>query len=230
MDNGERKKGVFYMISSSEHKLCLSGWLMKNDAKNYNIPLKLQKFLLLYESFSKVDGEKYDFSGLKGYKRGPVFSSVWGDYTKERAAFDEAAANAYMSNAGSVNEDIAFQSSFVVGALSEDELSDLTHKMNIWSCKEDRIINGEFQVELSGEDFNSNDYRIMDMLAKMFPLQMIKNSSIIDIDDHYFVLDKKDANSLSNEQIKTLHMLCEKEELHNPIYVSIDERGRLVID
>ena len=79
------------MVNSNARKLCLSGWLMNNGFHEYNSPLKLQKFLLFYESFTKIEGEKADFSSLKGYKCGPVFSNVWEDYTKERASFDDAA-------------------------------------------------------------------------------------------------------------------------------------------
>ena len=43
---------------------------------------------MFYENFAKTFGEQPDFSHLRGYKKGPVFSNVWGDYTKERASFD----------------------------------------------------------------------------------------------------------------------------------------------
>ena len=72
------------MINSDDRKLELSGWLMENDEDSYNDPLKLQKFLFFYESFSKANGKPADFDYLRGYKNGPVFSSVYGDYTKER--------------------------------------------------------------------------------------------------------------------------------------------------
>ncbi len=68
------------MIYSNDRKRCLSGWLHQNSTIAYNTALKLQKFLLFYECFSKVSGEKADFGHLRGYKRGPVFSQVWGDY------------------------------------------------------------------------------------------------------------------------------------------------------
>lgn len=79
------------MIYSNERKLSLSGWLRENNNKSYETPLKLQKFLLFYEAFTKVAGEEPDFSHLRGYNRGPVFSTVWGDYTKERSSFNKKA-------------------------------------------------------------------------------------------------------------------------------------------
>ncbi len=55
------------MIYSNNRKLSLSGWLKQNYENEYNMPLKLQKFLLFYESFSKVEGEETDFGHLKGF-------------------------------------------------------------------------------------------------------------------------------------------------------------------
>lgn len=85
------------MIYSNARKLLLSGWLKENGSKEYNSPLKLQKFLLFYEAFTKINGELADFNHLRGYKRGPVFSNVWGDYTHERLAFDDAVQKEYDS-------------------------------------------------------------------------------------------------------------------------------------
>ena len=70
------------MLFSSDRKLSLSGWLQENNTLSYFSPLRLQKFLFFYEAFSKADGDYSDFSHLKGYKRGPVFSQVWGDTQK----------------------------------------------------------------------------------------------------------------------------------------------------
>ena len=76
------------MLYSNSRKLLLSGWLQKHDAPAYCSPLRLQKYLFLYEAFSKVAQDHADFSRLKGYKRGPVFSPVWEDYTKNRNISD----------------------------------------------------------------------------------------------------------------------------------------------
>ena len=65
------------MVYSNKRKLLLSGWLKENGSVEYNTSLKLQKYLLFYELFAKIDGDYYDLSSLKGYKRGPVFSTVW---------------------------------------------------------------------------------------------------------------------------------------------------------
>lgn len=218
------------MINSNVRKLSLSGWLMANHKREYDTPLKLQKFLLFYESFSKISGEEPDFGHLRGYKRGPVFSDVWGDYTKEKESFAKAASESYASGEYPVNEDRAKKSAFIVGTLSESELSELTHQMNLWKSKEKRIMAGEYQVSLEEKDFGEEDVRIITALDQMYPIHMINDSVVYDIDSCYFVVSKEDAKKLSEEHFDILSSLVEKETLHNPVYVSIDKEGRLLID
>lgn len=218
------------MINSNRRKLALSGWLRRNSRNEYDTPLKLQKFLLLYESFSKVSGETPDFGHLRGYKRGPVFSNVWGDYTKEREAFNAAAEESYRLGRTAIDEDRARKCAFVVGVLSENELSELTHTMNLWKAKENRIMSGEYQVDLDERDFNENDARLISMLDEMYPMELIENSEIIEIDNHYFVFRRSDAQRLTEQHFDILSSLAENGQLYNPVYAEIDEGGRIIID
>ncbi len=218
------------MIFSNERKLCLSGWLRQNSKNEYDTALKLQKFLLFYECFSKVSGETPDFRCLRGYKRGPVFSHVWGDYTKERAAFDKAVDESYPSANVPIDEARAKKCAFIVKTMSEGELSELTHSMNLWKSKEARIMGGEYQVDLDEGDFNDDDMKIILSLDKMYPIELIENSSVIEIDNQYFVFSKGDIPKLTEQHFDTLSILAEKRDLINPVYVDVDERGRLVID
>lgn len=218
------------MVNSNARKLCLSGWLMNNGFHEYNSPLKLQKFLLFYESFTKIEGEKADFSSLKGYKCGPVFSNVWEDYTKERASFDDAAQKKYLSQNSTVDIERAKKSLFLVSIMSEYELSLLTHKFNLWKSKESRIMSGEYQVELSESDFNEDDSHIMMMLNSMYPISLIDNSHIIKIDNHYFVFNKRDIPDLTEQHLDALSILSDNSSLNNPVFIEIDEEGRLIVD
>ncbi len=218
------------MIYSNRRKLCLSGWLKENDNASYETPLKLQKFLLFYEAFTKVSGEKPDFNHLKGYKRGPVFSNVWGDYTKERSSFNLAAQKAFMSNSEMIDIKRAEKCAFMVSTMTEKELSDLTHQMNLWKCKEERIMQGEYQVDLSEEDFNSDDEKLIRILDAMYPSSMVENSKVVCLDRKCFVFTKVDAQRLTGEHFDILLTLAENEELHNPVFVDIDDEGRLIVD
>ena len=218
------------MVFSNSRKLLLSGWLKENGNTEYNSPLKLQKFLLFYEAFAKINGDTADFSHLKGYMRGPVFSNVWGDYTHERSAFDHAAQEEYSVHREQVNEERAKRSHFIVSVLSENELSALTHKLNIWRSKRSRIMQGERQVDLLESDFDKEDMNTMKLLEEMYPISLIDNSQIIKIDNHYFIFNKQDAGKLTEQHFDTLSALSDNEKLNNPVYVELDGEGRLIVD
>lgn len=218
------------MLYSNNRKLTLSGWLQKNNVSSYCSPLRLQKFLFFYEIFSKAANDAPDFARLKGYKRGPVFSSVWGDYTKDRKEFDKTTLETYSSGLEKVNEMRAKRAGFIVSSLSENELSELTHKFNIWNSKSSRIMAGEQQVELSEKDFNDADLSIARMLEEMYPDDMLHDSIIIPIDEKYFIFSKKTAKQLTEQHMDTLSALAMQNNLHNPIFVEVDKTGGLCVD
>lgn len=114
--------------------------------------------------------------------------------------------------------------------MTEKELSDLTHQMNLWKSKETRILQGEYQVDLHEQDFNSDDEKMIKLLDCMYSENMIDNSKIINLDKNYFVFHKDEVSKLTEEHFDTLLTLSEQEDLHNPVYVDIDEEGRLLID
>lgn len=219
------------MIYSSARKLALSGWLKENGKNNaYNSPLKLQKFLFLYEMMSKAEGEKPDFLRLRGYKNGPVFSTVFGDYKNDRIKFDSEAEKAYRGKKQPINEDRAAVAAFIVETLTERELSDLTHQFNIWKAQEARIMNHVPQVDLKESDYNETDRQLILALASLYPPEAIKDDEIISIDQTSFVFSPEDVSKLDDTHYDTLWSLSQNEDLHNPVFVTIDEEGRLCVD
>nr|QWS78747.1 hypothetical protein [Mycoplasma anserisalpingitidis] len=77
------------MIYPNKRRLDLIEWLRKNDNTLYENHSKLQKFLFLYECFTKISGETPDFSHLKGDLSGPIFVDVKDYYVKNKKIFDE---------------------------------------------------------------------------------------------------------------------------------------------
>ena len=221
------------MVYSNSRKLTLSAWLKRNSEKEYNSSLKLQKFLFFYESFSKVAGDTADFDHLRGYKNGPVFSNVWGDYTKEHYDFERAAEENFAKFGESINQERALQCAFLVATLSESELSSLTHKMNIWSSQEQLINQNVQQVSLNESDFNETDKKIIEMLNCMYPVDMIKSSRVIQLDNFYFVISEENFKNFTEEHIDILLSIIQTEEarryLNNPVFIEI-EGGKLIID
>ena len=88
----------------------------------------------------------------------------------------------------------------------------------------------EYQVALSESDFNAEDAELISLLEQMYSIEMIESSDIVSVDNHYFVFNKADTPKLTEEHFDTLSILAENEQLFNPVYVDIDEEGRLVID
>lgn len=218
------------MLYSDKRKRILSGWLKENDPRSYNSSLKLQKFLFFYEGLSKADGDTADFSGLKGYKKGPVFSSVWGDYTKDRKEFDKEAETSYRLNSKSVDESRARKINYLIASLSEEELSELTHQFNIWKAKSKEITSGIQQVKLSEDDFNSEDCNMMKKLEDIYTDQMVNNSVVVQVGEKYFIFPKKDAEGLMPQHYDILSELSNRDDLRNPVFAEIDETGGLLVD
>ena len=220
------------MVNSNKRKLALCGYLKENHPEIYESPLKVQKFLFFYECFAKIANETHDFSNLKGYKQGPVFSTVYGDYTKERKDFNKAISSAYHSKTENLNEKIQEQCAFLCGTMTEEEISKITHEMWIWKKQEKRIMNGETQVPLNESDFNESDTKLIKDLADMCPIDRIENTRIINIGAKYFVFNEIDAKRITETHLDTLTKLEEtnRDDLYNPVYVSIDKKGVLIID
>jgi hypothetical protein len=218
------------MVCSDAKKQMLSGWLKKNGNREYNSLLKLQGFLLFYELFSKINGLEADFSHLQGYKCGLIFRDVWEDYAHDRLSFDAAVEEAYSASREQVVEEYAKRSQFLVGILSEKELSILMKKLDLWKSHESQIVQGEHPVELQESDFSEADAKQVGLLEKMYPMPLIDNSHVIAINNHYFVFNKQDAKRLSKQHYDILSSLSRGEELVNPVYVRLDEEGRLIVD
>jgi hypothetical protein len=85
-------------------------------------------------------------------------------------------------------------------------------------------------VELQESDFSEEDAKLIGLLEKMYPISLIDNSYVITINNHYFVLNKQDTERLSKQHYDLLSTLSDGEELANPVYVRLDEEGRLIVD
>ncbi|MGZ9432048.1 hypothetical protein [Mycoplasma sp. CB776] len=218
-------------IYSNKRKLTLCGWLKENDINSYNNPLRVQKFLLFYELLSKIENEEVDFSYLKGYKKGPVFSNVYGDYKNERSTFNKIVEKTYKNNQDKINDDRALKCSFIVKTSTEQELSELTHELNLWKTKEELINKKEKNIILEEKDFNYEDQKLIKTISGIFPIEQIKNSEVLNIKEKYFVFSKQDFHNLTEKQKEILEEVANSDELYNPVYVEIDEEdGGLIFD
>ncbi|MBT2153577.1 hypothetical protein [Enterococcus faecalis] len=223
------------MLNTNIRKMGLCAWFMKHHTMEFFSSLKLQKFLFFYESYSFAMNDDVDMSYLTGYKNGPVFTDVYGYYTYRYSEFKNHLLTIYDETKEkfnaldiSIDMDIAKKAAFLVSILSESELSDLSHSFDVWKVKEARIESGEKQVRLNSFDFSENDKVLARNLYDLYSLEQINNWEIISVNNMKFLIDLKQKELLTEELEASLQELS-KQELDNPVYISI-ENGVIVVD
>lgn len=226
--------GGSILLYSSERKKILCGWLLERRPHSFSSTLKMQKFLFFYETMSKAQKDNYEFRKLRGYVNGPVFSDVFGDRFHNYDRFTYEVRETYTKNSESVNEERAAFAAFIVEILNEKELSELTHKFNIWNAKE-RDINctGNKNVSLCEEDFSLEDTNLLLSLKKMYSQEYIESIEVKSFDDKNFIISKTDLDRLRkmNNEIENIFIsLSNSNELQNPVYISLSDQGVILVD
>jgi len=219
------------MLFSTERKLTLCGWLVENNYNTFlNSPLKVQKFLFLYECISKVKGGEYELTNLKGYERGPVFELVYSDYRYRKKEMLEQIESSYNQNKYIIDTEIAKTANYIISSLSENEVSDMTHLFNIWKSKEQEIVDGKKHVDLHEDDFNECDEELIKDILSIYPMKLVDYYKIIDKNPKYFLIHVSDYDKLSEELHGVIDVLATKDDLINPVYLTISETGGLLVD
>ena len=219
------------MMFSDDRKYTLSGWLQVHERKVYDRPYQLQIFLLLYEFISKIENDEWDLRYLFGLERGPVYGTVWVDYNKICDRFHIMSKSIYKDKVINVNDDRAKRCAFMVQTRTEEEWSSFTKRLNLWKAKESEIFKHERKMaELDWDDFNDADINLITMLANLYPSELIENSKIIAVKEKKFVVSKVDYNKIIQNHMARLEKLAKKPKLHNPVFVKLDDEGKLVVE
>lgn len=215
------------MMISSNHRQQLSAWFLEKNNSQFFSQLKLQKFLFLYEMFSKIEKGTADFSSLKAYKNGPVYSDVYGDFTYRQESFIAVLQNLDVRN--DVEEYLADYANFIVSILNEDELSDLTHELNMWKVHRSNIHRGILHIPMYETDIDFSDHSFVTELFHMYQDINLNEVEVLTINQTNFVLEKNLNQQLTEEQRLALFTIADQ-ELNNPVFVSLGEDGVLEID
>lgn len=219
------------MMFSDDRKYTLSGWLQVHERKEYDRPYQLQIFLLLYEFISKIENDEWDLRYLFGLERGPVYGTVWVDYNKICDRFHIMSKSIYKDKVINVNDDRAKRCAFMVQTRTEEEWSSFTKRLNIWKAKESEIFKHERKMaELDWDDFNDADINLITMLANQYPSELVENSKIIAVKEKKFVVPKVDYDQIIQNHIERLEKLAKKPKLYNPVFVKLDDEGKLVVE
>jgi hypothetical protein len=214
------------MANSSERKQALIGWSYNNAGFFSNT--QLQKFLFFYELFSKIDGDRYELDGLKGYKNGPVFSSVFGDVRYDET-FRAECGKMFPTRASMVNEPRAKLSDFLVKSLG-NRLSEFTHMLNIWAVKRTEIESGGRNIPLSEDDFTEHDAAVMRDIERAYPESYIDSVATHNISGKTFVFFKADADRITPAVYEALSEVAFDPDFDSPVYISFSETGELLLD
>ena len=175
--------------------------------------------------FQYVDGNDYDFSSLKAYKNGPVFSNFYGDITYREEEISDYLRSAKEDN--TTNELNARTSKFLIETMTDSELSDLTHEFDMWKVHKDKISANVQQIPMNEEDITDDDIDLIEFIRSSEPAFKYE---VLMVGDKRFVCSKEDFEHLSDKHLELLDSLSSREELMNPVYIELDTDGRLLID
>lgn len=216
------------MVSIAQRRLTILAWLKDKGTTEFNNHIKMQSFLFFYEVFAKVNDYTYSLDFLTSYKNTIIFQDVYNDYTYKNdefiAAIDGIVLEEYSKDVIGVFAEVAL---FYVQALNEYDLPELIcgYLLEL----EDYTIDTELTFVtisvLSEETLNR-----IKQLYTGHPVSLIRDCRIITIEDLNFVFISKDFNRLTEEHMATLHDLLHVESLYNPVFVSIEPDGVLLID
>lgn len=214
-------------INSNETELALASWLYENDPRSYENTRKIQKFVFFYQIFSKINQQEYSLDNFKIWLFGPVDSILYGDYTYRKSEFMDAFKQVDVE----INEEIAKKADFLVRILNTEEISELSHTFDYWKVPANSTSNyWNYNITADERNFSETDYDRAYQLYTMYDEKMINNVEVVHTFGKHFVLSKDDYKNLNKDQIDTLESLSMNKDLMNPVFVEVDEDGRLLID
>ncbi|VWL84955.1 hypothetical protein [Oceanivirga miroungae] len=215
------------MLNSSNRHLEILSWLnTKKDITQYT-HLQLEKFLYFYEMFNMVDNKTYNIKGLKAYENGPVYSNVYGDYVYNREELFNR-IRSINSDSNLDSNDNLVKSRFLIETLNDNDLSYLTHQLDMWKCKEKEIKMGVKQIPIYERDITINDKKMLEQIKS--GCMDVSNYEVINILDKRFLIDKNIFSNFKREHYQTLEKLSNVEDLDNPVYIDMSEEGVLLVD
>lgn len=119
----------------------------------------------------------------------------------------------------------------IIKSMTNNDFFELIQRFNMWRTEEKQISAEEMYVELSDKDIfdDDNDKMIIDLLNKMYTEDLFRDNEIFSINNNFFIIPRNQISKLTEEHLDTL-LLYQKEYLCNPVYITIDEEGRFMIN
>lgn len=220
------------MLYSKINRLYQAAWLFNKDRREFYHVLKLVKFVFFYEVFSTIKGLETASLDFKIYEQGPVDTRLRGDFEFRSAEFMNKIYE-IKDSITSIDTEIAKKAYWTVNTLNKHEVSDLTHKFDYWKkgVPKNKVW-ANTNIDGNPFDLSDSDKELARILFDMADIDVIDNSNVIHFNGKHFVLNNNDFEKLTEKQQETLEEISELDDdsLQNPIYVSLEDDGGIIID
>lgn len=171
-------------------------WLEENKKEGEKISgLKQQKFLLFYNLFLLANEKDANFEGLCAWDNGPVYEQVHAA-VKYHYTIGEIISS--IKKPILIEDSLAKIAKFIVEVLTDEEVSELTHKFDFW---QNIIVKEEKQISI--DDISNKDKQKIFNIIESYDLDFILNHKVYKTDNCIFFIEDKDyefvVNNLKNE-------------------------------
>lgn len=113
----------------------------------------------------------------------------------------------YAGYNSSINEDRARLSLFITKILLDEEISELTSNFNIWN----------------------EDENLFNNLKLAYDTEYIDSVKVVRIDKKIFLICKEEYKEFDIENRNTMKSLSKLNDLENPVYITLSDKGVLLV-
>lgn len=160
-------------------------WLYNNSEDINEISgLKQQKFLLFYNLFLLAKKKEANFTSLKAWTNGPVYTQV---HSAIKYHYTYKELFQYIEEDYSIDDVLAHITKFIVELLSDEEISNLTHDFDFWK---NAIGKEDSKIEI--KDISINDLKKINNIINNCDLEFIMNHKVISSPQAKIIVKKED--------------------------------------
>lgn len=191
-------------------------WLKKEADKEKMSATQCQIFFFYYQLFELLFARESDLRDLCLGRQGFYFSQLEKDLLSGVSRF---LTNLEGKGTLKANQEVSARKAlFLALTTSQSDWQELAPVFDFYQAVE-RL---ETPLLLSFQDRQD--------LMWIYQSALEKDYSVKVIGDKHFVLKRQDATKLTGRQTQTLEILSQSEDLVNPVYVTLGEKGVLLLD
>ncbi|WP_263836011.1 hypothetical protein [Ureaplasma sp. ES3154-GEN] len=200
-------------------------WLWTHEKVISCDHLQIHKFLFFYSVFIHLKNEDADWKYLSAYQHGPVFSNLYGDYLYRNQLLREMVEKESIDN---LNIKIANKVLFLILTHTNQELSMLTHHLDLWRKYEYLLSINKKHIRIKIDDLSNNDQLFLDQIYNS--CKDIDDYLVLKIQNKRFVIRQEDISRVDSTVYQTLTDINNKEDLMNPVYIQWNKNGEMIVD